>query len=232
MRLKNGGEISTDVLLCGTGWQASPGFFDRDTAIQLGLPHSFDDEPAEEAKLWARLEREADQHIMRRFPHLAHPPAHAETPVRTTPYRLYNGIAPLHDDHSIVFIGYALVFNYFRLAESQALWATAHLDGRLALPSLAARQEEVALFNAYCRRRYLSNGRLGTWLFFDIMGYTDRLLAQLGLSSHRRSGWFSDFCKPNPPSDLVGLWDEYMAKYGAEEVKEGRRVGGGGEGDE
>ena len=107
--------------------------------------------------------------------------------------------------------------------EAQSLWATAYLDKKLVLPSAEERLEEVALFTAWCRRRYLNNGEKGNWMTFELVGYTDRLLEQLGLKAHRK-GWFKDLFEPCRASDFKGLEEEYVKKY--EEGKEGIMNGG------
>jgi hypothetical protein len=216
VRLKGGDEISTDVLLCGTGFTPSISFFDHDHDLLrvLGLPYRLESEPDEDAAMWTRLEQEADRRILERFSELANPPAHYEKPILTASYRLYKGIASLHD-YSIVFVGHVLVSEYFRAAECQAIWATAYLDQRLSLPSIEDRQAEIANFVSRCRRRCLSNGERGNWMAFDLIGYTDRLLQDVGLSSHRK-GWFGDWFAPARAHDLQSLRDEYVAKYGRE----------------
>ena len=98
------------------------------------------------------------------------------------------------------------------------MWATAYLDRKLELPSLGEQRKDVALFTSWCRRRYLNNGQNGNWMTFELVGYTDRLLEQLGLKSHRK-GWFKDLFAPCVASDLVGLKKEYIEKYGSDESK-------------
>jgi dimethylaniline monooxygenase (N-oxide forming) len=223
--LKGGDELPTDVLLCGTGWNTSSfSFFDSALNLQLGLPHPLKDEPAESVETWTRLEKQADPIILEKFPQLANPPAHPRKPVQTTPYRLYNGIAPLSDDSSIAFIGYVNCSNYFRAVECQAIWATAYLDKHLTLPSTEAQQAEIARLTAFCRRRYLSNGQLGNFLPFESTAYLDKMLREAGLASHLK-GWFWDYFWPGKAQDLVGLKDEYVAKYGY-----GGKVGNGNSG--
>lgn len=215
IRLDNGEKIPADALLCGTGWNSSSfPFFDPDLLVHLGLPHAFKDEPAEDAKTWARLEEQADQKIIEQFPQLAHPPDHRHRLPTTTPYRLYNGIAALHDS-SIAFVGFFLTANTFKTSECQAIWATAYLDNHLALPSPEARRSEIARMVAWNRRRYLSRGELGNHVLFETLGYTDVILDQVGLASHRK-GWFWDLLVPSRPSDLKGLKDEYVARYGCD----------------
>ena len=157
---------------------------------------------------------------------LANPPPHHRKHVTRTPYRLYKHIAPLSDidgARSIVFIGQICVGNYFRAVEAQSLWATAYLDKKLVLPEVEERQEEVALFTAWCRRRYLNNGEGGNWMTFELVGYTDRLLEQLGLKSHRK-GWFKDLFEPCKASDFKGLREEYLEKYEKEKTSIVSRV--------
>ena len=195
VRLKGDKEVSSDVLLCGTSWTSTLDLFDKDLLVKLDLPHPLEHEPAEVGAKWAWLEKEADQKVLDRFPMLANPPVCHWKPIDVRPYRLYNGIAPLRDD-SIAFIGHVLVGNYFIATECQATWATAYLDKRLVLASYEERQAKTALFTAWCRQRYLSNCERGNWLPFDMIPYTNKLLQELGLSSHRK-GWLQDFLAPN-----------------------------------
>lgn len=98
------------------------------------------------------------------------------------------------------------------------MWATAYLDGKLELPGLEEREKEVALFMAWCRRRYLSNGEKGNHMVFEMIGYTYKLLDELGLRSYRR-GWFLDWFGPGTMVDLRGIGEEYVMKYGRAGVK-------------
>ncbi|KAL8888712.1 MAG: hypothetical protein Q9215_003896 [Flavoplaca cf. flavocitrina] len=214
IRLKSGEDIPCDAILCGTGWTPSLNFFDQDMLADLGIPQPVSNFPPEKAKLWEELEKDADQQVLERFPILAYPPDHYHKPVTETPYRLYNGIAPLSDS-SIAFVGHVLVANYFRLAECQAIWATAYLDGNVKLPALEQRQKNVALFVAWCRRRYLSNGERGHWMSAEQTGYTDRLFHDVGLSSHRRF-WLWDAFVPSSKKDLHRVRAEYIKKFGRE----------------
>jgi dimethylaniline monooxygenase (N-oxide forming) len=220
VRLKSGEGVPSDVLLLGTGWVPSLNFFDQELLTKLDLPHNPTSEPAEQAEKWDRLEKEADKKVLDTFPQLANPPkGYFKKPNPTTPYRLYNGMAPLSDasDRSIVFIGHVLVPNYFRVTEPQAVWATAYLDGKLELPVEEEMQKEVALFTAWCRRRYLSNGEKGNHMVFEMPGYVDKLLAELGMKSHRR-GWFLDYFGAGTMVDLRSVGEEYVKKYGRDVV--------------
>ena len=212
IRLKDGTSIPTDVLLCGTGWTpSSPSFFSPTQLAQLGLPHPID-QPDHENALWTKLQEEADHQVLAQFPKLANPPTYHKKPIANTPYRLYNLMVPIHDDdHSIIFLGHVLVPNAFRAAECQAIWATAYLDEQVPLPSVEDMQKEIALTNAWNRRRYLNNGEAGNYLNYDLVGYTDRLLGELGLSCHGK-GWFEDLFAPCKASDFKGPKMEYLER--------------------
>ena len=57
-------------------------------------------------------------------------------------------------------------------------------------------------------------GWLGNVIDFEMVSYTDKLLAELGLSSHRYKGsWWADLTDPCLASDYAGIIDEYRNKY-------------------
>lgn len=222
VRLKSGEEIRSDAILCGTGWTPSLDFFDQELRVKLGLPHRLEDNDFDRAQKWAELEKEAEQAVLNRFALLKNPPPHHHKSPTTTPYRLHRGIAPLHDD-SIVFINHVVVSNKWRAAECQAIWATAYLDKLIALPTVEKMEAEIALNVAFSRLRYLSNGELGHCMTFETIGYTDQLLEDIGMSSHRR-GWFSDFFQPCTARDFRGLREEYICKYGSGSQAESKKA--------
>lgn len=219
--MKNGDALKSEAILCGTGWINSLRFLSQDQCRQLGLPYILTAESLKENRHWNQLAKVADKEVVTTFPQLAKPPPHWHRPITESPFRLYKNIAPLShsisddvdQDRSIVFVGLVGVGNYFPVVECQAMWATAYMDGKLQVPERAEQEKEVALFNAWCRRRYLSNGEPGNNMTFELLGYCDDLLQSLGLSSHRK-GWFSNLFKPFVASDYAGLRDEYIRKYG------------------
>ena len=145
-------------------------------------------------------------------------------------------MAPLTDlsSPSIVFLGKLVAGNNFRVAEAQALWAVAYLDGRVT-PSTSddlkessqhlehfktKAAQDIADTEGWCSRRYLNKGLLGNWYFFDAISYSDMLLAQLNITSHRKQtwiGWWRDLFEPCHARDLKGLVDEYRIMYSVEE---------------
>ena len=183
-------ELPVDVLLCGTGWKFNYPFFSKEQALSLGFHHSPEEDLPEDAKLWKSLLESADRWVLAEFPILKSPPSHKKPEIPTTTMRLYNYIAPL-EDPSVVFLGRAHLSNSFRPAEAQAIWATAYFDGNVKIPSLEQAQREVAYMNAFSRRRYPSQGEAGDFLFFELVWYTDKLLGEVGLKSHRKGWWLT-----------------------------------------
>ena len=207
--------VSCDVIVCGTGWLPSyHGFLNDDLARDLGLPGTL---PKGEPKLtnledvnWRKLEQLADTDVCQRFPRLQRPPPHYTGSSARSPFRLYKYMVPVNPDmQGIVFLGHIVIGNNFRAAECQALWAVAYLDRRLGLPSEEKMRQEVAMSVAWCRRRYLSKGASGNWLYFDLVPYTDALLQQLGLKSHKAKGRLKDFFSPCIAEDLNELLSEF-----------------------
>ena len=210
--------IPIDVLVYCTGWSPNSTLFPADQAGALGLPAPLNTADPPTQKHWQSLETAADTTILSRFPTLGHPPAYRKIEPTQTPFRLYKAMAPpsdVHSSHSIVFLGKLVVGNNFFTAETQALWAVAYLDGRIRdLPSAAQIEREVAETVAWDRRRYLNKGELGSWFYYDVVDYSDALLEQLGLDSHRRGkGWVAGLMDPCFAKDLKGVVEEYRSKY-------------------
>ena len=204
--LDDGTELAADAILCGTGWKSSYPFFDEAKSLALGLPHT-PESSSEEDKLWESLLESADEQVLKEYPLLADPPQYSK-PNKTTNIRLYNCIAPL-DDPTVVFLGRAHLSNSFRMAEAQAIWATAYLDGSISLPPKDQARREIAAMNAVSRRRYPSQGAAGDYIFFELVAYTDVLLQQVGIQSHRKSGWWADLVEPCLTADFKTAKDEY-----------------------
>jgi dimethylaniline monooxygenase (N-oxide forming) len=213
--LADGRELQTDCILCGTGWDPSYNFIPPQLRRELGLPHHPREGEANEEATWQKLMDEADRSVLEEYPMLAAPPLRQgpRPDPSVTPVRLYHAMAAL-DNPSIVFTGRPKFVHNFRLAETQAIWATAYFDGHITLPKREELQKRVAYMNALSRRRYPSKGADGVNLMPEFIWYTDYLLQQAGLSSHRKS-WFEDPDEPAFNSDLRDCRDEYLAKYRA-----------------
>ena len=55
-------------------------------------------------------------------------------------------------------------------------------------------------------------------MIFELITYTNQLLQQVGLSSHRKN-WFWDLFAPCVATDLCGSKDEYVRKCGDDMIK-------------
>lgn len=211
--LANDTRILADAIVFATGWQSTQTYLDPSTSVFLGLPVDTSEIDLDVAKRWTILEEKADEEVLARFPLLQNAPPHRQPPQTLNPFRLYSSVLPL-TDHTILFPGRMMLGNHFRNAEVQALYSVAILDGKLQIPSKEVMEQSTAKMVAWCRRRYLTKGRMGNWMYFDMVPYTDMLLEQMGLRSHRKSGW-RDWFEPCYAKDLRGLTDEYKSKYAA-----------------
>ncbi|KAF2466351.1 flavin-binding monooxygenase-like protein-like protein [Lindgomyces ingoldianus] len=220
VHLANGTTIDADAIVFATGWKDSPLYIDPHTAYYLGLATPKSAEDLKEASKWATLETSADAEILKRYPILSNPPPCHKRSFTETPFRLYKSILPIHD-RSIVFLGRMVLANHTYNAEVQSLFAIAALDNTLNLPSEADMEEEVASVRAWQKRRYPARGEAGNWFWYDIVPYTDAVLKQLGLESHRMKG-VSDFFRPAVAKNLEGLVEEYRKKTGGSEDRKTR----------
>ena len=207
----NSQSLPLDVLIMCTGWLPHSQLFPTPVALGIGLPTAITEPTPRETGGWETLEDRADRSILARFPLLGHPPAYFKKKPLYTPCRLYKAMVPVGDieDHPIIFLGKLVVGNNFRVSEVQALWAVAYLDGNIRLQRQGM-ELEIAETVAWSRRRYLSKGDLGSWFYFDALDYTDMLLEQLALRSHRSKGWLSNLLGPCKAADMKNLADEYM----------------------
>lgn len=214
--------LPVDLLILCTGWDPISTIYTREQASEFGLPVKLDQdgdaERSEEQKGtrdedWSKSDAEDDK-VLERFPILRNPPPYRKSKPSHTPFRLYKAMVPSKtlDSRSIIFLGKMVVGNNFLASEIQALWAVAYLDGNIKLDHDDVKKE-IDETLAWCRKRYLNKGDLGSWFYFDVVDYVDMLLAQVGLESHRQKGWLRNLFAPCQAADLRGLVQEYRAKY-------------------
>ena len=205
--------LPVDVLILCTGWSPISSLYSPRLADEMGLPVNY------HGKIggYRKVNDENCAHtpdFSNDYLSLQKPPKYREAKQMHTPFSLYKAMVPEidSDNHSIIFLGKLVLGNNFRAAEVQALWAVAYLDGHIQTDKARLRQN-ISETVSWCRMRYLNKGGLGSWFFFDVVDYTDMLLAQLGLKSHRQKGWFKDFFGPCMARDLTSLIDEYKNRY-------------------
>lgn len=214
--LEDGRTVECDMLLAATGWQRGHTIFSSGEKARLGLPLDLDGEDelaTKESEYWRAMEQAADEKVLKRWPYLANPPDFKRQPRTSTPYRLYNMIIPVQDQ-SVAFLGAPLLPNSYHASLATTLWAIAVLDGIHQVPPELNMEEDVAFIARWCAWRYPMDGWQGNRVEFEMVSYTDKLLAELGLSSHRNKGsWWADLTDPCLASDYAGLVDEYREKY-------------------
>lgn len=205
--------VPADVVICATGWKGTHPFIEKKTAVSLGLPGNPRIVEDDQAAYWQKSIKSAEHQVLGNFPVLDSSWAHEQKASgvleeKTLPLRLWKAVAPVQDQ-SILFLGQLMLGNHFRAAEVQALFACAVLDGKVAVPAKSDMEAEIAETVAWCRRRYLKKGSRGNWFYWDMVPYTDMLLAELGLKSHRHASWIKDLTRPCYAKDLRGLVDEF-----------------------
>ena len=173
LKLGNGTTIPTDLVILCTGYTHNLGTFAEDLCVQYGLPSK-----SNVSFKWAELDRQAEEKVNSQLPYLEHPPKTVKTNAAGTgPARLYRRlISPsmaAEGDRSIYFPG--LIHSVFTplVAEMQALWGVAYLQGRLDLPDQEVMEEEVAAFNVWTRKRYLEQGRKHAYAIYDYLAVSN-----------------------------------------------------------
>lgn len=221
--LEDGKTLESDILLCATGWSYGQPLFSDHEKLRLGLPLSLDsnaDLLEADRGHWTDLEAEADRKVLRRWPYLAQTSRFKSKPPATTRYKLYNMIVPV-EDNSIAFLGIPVLPNSYHTALATTLWAIAALDGIHQLPSKQEMERDVAYINRWNARRYPVTGWMGNAMDYEMVSYTDKLLDELGLSSHRNfKSWWQDLTDPVLASDYAGVVDEFRRKSFNERSKD------------
>ncbi|KAG9028362.1 hypothetical protein FRB95_006544 [Tulasnella sp. JGI-2019a] len=231
IHLSTGESISTDALICCTGWRSTPSFpfLPERMERELGMPYrsnKFDD-----------LTNKATQEILSRFPIFANQPSTTRNPdvaraeVSTRPFRLYRFIAPPTDAfrRSIAFIG---MLGSPAASEVEALWCVAYLNGRLTLDAKTAEERErlgvsfaeermweTTLASEYCRLRAPAGyGNMWPDLTFDVLPYYDLLLRDLRLDSRRKGGFLKELFTPYGAQDYRGIVEEWLFEANTNDV--------------
>ncbi|KAM0716217.1 hypothetical protein Q7P37_007662 [Cladosporium fusiforme] len=214
--LGNGKEVTADMVVCATGWQARHALFTPEEQLLVGLPSASSFDPKSQAH-WLDISREADKNVMAEFPILNQCPV-PPRPLRCEDdYHLYRFVAPssLPPSHqrSIAYVGFLRTTGAPIVYEAQALWAAAYLTGEMDVPDVKAREMEVARTNAWIRRRYIC-GRKVPFALFDFLPYVDMLYHDLGVNSKRKANAIAEACGLFRPCDFKGVVSEWLARRG------------------
>ncbi|KAL9613791.1 MAG: hypothetical protein Q9167_001682 [Letrouitia subvulpina] len=209
VNLLNGANLPTDYVILCTGWTHNLGTFKDDLREKYGLPSK-----ADFSIKWQKLDAQAEDKVNSILPILSNPPDTVVPSTERRPWRLYRRlISPsmsAQGDRSIFFPGQIHSVYTPLVAEFQALWGVAWMLGRLNPPSQAEMEEEVAVWNAWTRKRYLEQGRKHAYSIYDYLAYIDCLAKDLGIKTARKSNPISEMFTSYRPSDYDGLIDEYL----------------------
>ncbi len=231
--LSDGTEVTTDIVICCTGWKAEPTikFLPEGLGLRLGLPTSGTriEETVADRGLKARVRK----HVLAETPSLHYPPVRALPQTRgsddsksgveasslATPFRLYRFLVPYEqrflEDRSFAVIGAHLSIHAILLAQVQALWITAFFQRKIPgiddlSPETLDRIKYGTFYHAeYERLRHPKeaggSGDRYPDLVFDSIPYVDMLLEDLGIKHHRKPSWWREVFEPYRLADYRGL---------------------------
>jgi dimethylaniline monooxygenase (N-oxide forming) len=178
--LKSGHSFSTDHIVMCTGWGDHFGMFDAETKVELGLPvlggkHSSDQPKSDFA--WENYDLEADKAVNKKLPFLASPPQLKNPWTNTiqlhSRWRLYRRSIPLSlaqkGDRSLAIMGQIHTVQTPLVSEMQSFWSILYLLGELNLPDPDTMAKEIAEWNAWTRKRYLSQGQKFPYSLYDFL---------------------------------------------------------------
>ncbi|KAL9028250.1 MAG: hypothetical protein Q9196_003362 [Gyalolechia fulgens] len=241
--LESGMLIQTDFMVVCTGWGDHFAMFDDETKAELGLPtynnnNNEQPSPSSSCRLsaaddirWDQYDEAADKSVNERLPFLAQAPtcmnAHTNDVQPHRRWRLYRRSIPmqlaLKNDRSLAIMGQIHTVQTPLVADIQSFWAILYLLGKLDLPHKETMAREIAEWNAWTRKRYLSQGEKFPYSLYDFLPcwndaedcarqYIDTLCKDLGISSRRKSNAFKELFQPYKPDDFNGFVDEYLAE--------------------
>ncbi|KZT21081.1 FAD/NAD(P)-binding domain-containing protein [Neolentinus lepideus HHB14362 ss-1] len=217
VHLSSGELLPADAFIYMTGWEIKPSFEFLPAGIEskLGLPGASNEDTTAIQK--------ADEEIFSRFPRLRDQPVRNSDRERfsskdskaVAPYRLYRAMVPpvFITDRSIVFCGTLQSFNTPLIAQTQSLWATAYLDGKLPLDSTEHVNADTVLHSQFCRWRCPEGrGKEYPDIVFDGIPYIDMLLNDMRLKRHRKKNILAECFQPYTVVDYRGVVDEWRTK--------------------
>ncbi|KAJ9271357.1 hypothetical protein DTO212C5_2707 [Paecilomyces variotii] len=222
--LASGSVIQAEFVIMCTGWGDHFGMFDDSTKNELGLPRpvstsvSNGKESTQEAAFWTTADTRAEDSVCGKLPFLLQTPAvrngkNFDHPQRK--WRLYRRVVPMalaeKGDRSLAVLGQIHTVQTPLVAEIQSFWAILYLLGKIELPSRDSMAREIAEWNVWTKRRYLSQGQKFPYSLYDFLPYIDTLCRDLGINSRRKKNPIAEIFSPYRPEDFNGFVDEYLA---------------------
>ncbi|EUC28748.1 hypothetical protein COCCADRAFT_8915 [Bipolaris zeicola 26-R-13] len=214
VHLTNGEQISTDVLVCATGWKKDvPLSFTNLPQGGIGLAQS----GQEKADLIEKTNRE----ILEKFPGLKRQPVVRYKRKDDDLHRMYRFMVPpaLVNQRNLAFAGMVSTTSTALFATMQGLWISAFFDGKLARVASTEQDitAEVLRHTQWGRYRYpCGYGDTIPDFAFESMPYIDMLLNDVGIETHRKRNQIAEIFEPYKPADYKQLAKEYL------ELREGK----------
>lgn len=163
-----------------TGWGDHFAMFDADHKSKIGLP-AYEGHPVSQTEKntvdWDQYDRTADKVVNQRLPFLSKPPL-LRNPMSLDPslqkkWRLYRRAIPLSlaekGDRSLAILGQIHTIQTPLVSEVQTFWVILYLLGEIDLPDVNVMAEEVSLWNAWTRKRYLNQGQKFPYSLYDFL---------------------------------------------------------------
>jgi dimethylaniline monooxygenase (N-oxide forming) len=236
LHLSNQSQVSADAVVFATGWEPITGqIFSPELNAELGLPVLWDSLPESEVKYWKEIDASEDRKILELYPLFDNIPYnYLQRDVEYTPFRLFRGLVPpsMTANRNIVFLGKLGNVQQTSLAEINALWSVAYLEGLLPLEKLVKDQDtmnrEVARVSAFMKRRYPGKRNIPLALL-EVRDWMDMLLRDLGVRTDRNrlaweqsasrgfgwwglKGWLAEWFKPYEPVVYKGIIGEFLER--------------------
>ncbi|KAK2478759.1 hypothetical protein H9L39_08133 [Fusarium oxysporum f. sp. albedinis] len=202
----DGTSYQTDALIAITGWKLSPNIQYKPDGIEASLGIPTESMSSEELAFWSHLDKEAEREILQKFPYLTRPP-------KCHTLQAKGLTIPLVSPH-----GTASTANII-IAETQALWAYAYLNGMIDMNKDKVYQE-TALSSCYGRLRYPCG--FSAWypeFVYDTVPYADMLLRDLGVRSRRKRIATQEVFSGYTIQDYKGINREWAEKRRCDEGK-------------
>lgn len=178
--LGSGKSLEADYVVMCTGWGDHFAMFDPATKVELGLP-AYDDtddqaEPSTDG-FWGKLDSEAIKAVDTKLPFLAKTPGLKNPQVVNIDlqkrWRLYRRVVPLtlaeKGDRSIIILGQIHTVQTPLVSEMQSFWGILYLLGEIDLPDHDTMAKEIAEWNAWTAKRYLSQGQKHPYSLYDFL---------------------------------------------------------------
>jgi len=221
VQLIDGTRFQTDYIVACTGFDKSFQVFSEELQQKCGFVP--DEDPVEEEK-WRQLDQEAENTVDELLPYLKNSQSTTRNVFRLE--RTAGGHKLLHGpsrhyrrlivpklaatgDRSIIFPGFIHTIFTPTVSEVQALWGVAFLLGLHNPPSQSEMELEVAEWNAWSRKRYVSQGKKHAYAIFDFLPYVDVMLKDIGVNPRRKQNWFKNLFMPAYPREYRGMQEEF-----------------------